>query len=376
MTANRTKPRVVDCDTHFWQPIEIWEDYIDPKYRQAVRDALVAGGIGPQNAATPEVRDLVAEAMKIRGGDHVKERLEWMGEEGIDACIIFPSGVGFLCYFDDSEVAAAACRGANRWAAEFASAAPDRLFPCIVIPWYDPERALEEFAFARDLGLHFAFSAPTPSLERRWSDPAYDPIWAGMEEANVIMTFHEFSRLPKGANRSNFVARPSYRDNYPMLYLCGHTVEIQLCVMDIILGGVCDRFPKLGFGFVECHAAWLQGWLEMLDSAWERPLTSKARREAGLMSEVSPSEAFLRQCFLTAFPDDRGLDLAVEKLGPDCLTLSTDYPHPQTTYGLIERFDKKYPNIGQEARDALLGGSIVKFMERRGYGTQWGLPRA
>jgi predicted TIM-barrel fold metal-dependent hydrolase len=362
-----SKPvKVFDCDTHFWQPIEIWEDYIEPKYRAAVRNALTDGGIGLQ-AAAPAVRAKLAAAMEIKGADHVKERLEWMDGEGIDACLIYPSGAGFLCYLEDSEVAAAACRGANKWAAAFAGGAPDRLFPCMLLPWYDPARALEEFKVAKDLGFRFAFSAPTPSAERRWSDRSYDPIWAAMESNGIIMTFHEFTRIPAGG-KSNLVARDSYKDQYPMMYLCGHTVEIQLAVMDIILGGVCERFPKLNIGFVECHAAWLQGWLEMLDSVWERPLTAQKRAEAGLKDTRMPSQVFKDQCWLAAFPDDRGLDLLVEKLGSACLTITSDYPHPQTTYGMVARFDKSYPNFDAKTRRNVLGGNIVRLLEERGHG--------
>jgi len=357
-----SKGKVIDCDTHFWQPIELWESFIDPAYRQRVKDALIASGIGIQNAA-PEVRDRVAAAMEIKGADHVRERIEWMDGEGIDGCIIYPSGAGFLCYLEDSELAAAACRGLNKWAANFASAAPDRLFPCMLLPWYDPVRAVEELQVARDLGLRVAFSAPTPSVERRWSDPAYDVLWRTMEDAGIIMTFHEFTRMPNA--KSNIVARPSYKDSYAMMYLCGHTVEVQLAVMDMLLGGVCHRFPKLAVGFVECHAAWLQGWLAMLDSVWERPLTSQKRRAEKLLDDTLPSEVFKRQCFVAAFPDDRELDLLVEKLGSQCLTLSTDYPHPQTTYGLIERFDRMYPRFGNEVRANILGDNIARLLEAR-----------
>jgi hypothetical protein len=182
-----------------------------------------------------------------------------------------------------------------------------------------------------------------------------------MQDAGVVMTFHEFTRIP-GAT-SNFVARKAYKDQYAMTYLCGHTVEAMLSLMDVLLGCVCYRFPRLKIGFVEAHAAWLQGWLEMLDSAWERPMTAQQRIDAGRTDELSPSETFKRQCFITAFPNDRGLDLLVERLGSGVLTLSTDYPHPQAVYSLRSSFEKAYPEIPEQAKRDILGASMDRILE-------------
>jgi predicted TIM-barrel fold metal-dependent hydrolase len=360
--SSKTKMRVIDCDTHFWQPFELWEGYVDPKLHKTMKEAWeTKTGL---HLAAPDIRKRQEEAFKIKGADHVKERLEWMDEEGIDACVIYPSGAGLLAYDEDMVVAAETCLAVNLWSAQFAAGSPDRLYPCMVLPWYDPKLAFEEFERARDLGLRFAFGAPTPSTSHRWSDPVYNPIWAGMENAGIIMTFHEFTRIP-GA-KSNFVARQVYKDSYPMMYLCGHTVEVQLALMDVVLGGVCHRHPNLAIGFVEAHAAWLQGWLAMLDSVWTRPITSKKRKEENWPGDDTlPSEIFKRQCFIVAFPDDNELDLLVEKLGSEVLTLCTDYPHPQTTYGLIKLFDGTYPNFGAKDRRNALGASMDRLIAER-----------
>ena len=37
-----TKPLVVDCDTHFWQPFELWEKFLDKKHRPSI-EAFVRG---------------------------------------------------------------------------------------------------------------------------------------------------------------------------------------------------------------------------------------------------------------------------------------------------------------------------------------------
>jgi hypothetical protein len=57
-----------------------------------------------------------------------------------------------------------------------------------------------------------------------------------------------------------------------MLSLCGRVVEAELALMDIILGGVLHRFPKLRVGFAEAFVAWLPSWLALMDHMWERSM--------------------------------------------------------------------------------------------------------
>src|ERR1051326_2885543 len=245
MTATAVKTKVVDCDTHFWQPLELWQDYIDPEFRQRIIDinptpmdpekkklllatasAAPAPASPPTTPGKPVVIDghvggaaFSLEAQNIRGGDHPVERLQWMDSEGIDTCIIYCGSAGIV-YNPDVDIAAAACRALNRWAANFASPAPDRLKPCMVLPWYDPDRALRELDSALELGMRVAFATPTPTANYRWSDPAYDPLWKALEANGVTMTFHEFTRQPGTPNN---IVRNSYRAVHAMLYICGHT---------------------------------------------------------------------------------------------------------------------------------------------------------
>jgi uncharacterized protein len=351
MTSNDAP--VIDWDTHFWQPPELWADRIEDRYHDAIVADVATTGYIP-----PAAREKMAVAMKIRGGDHADARLEWMDGEGIDGCIIYPSQMAYLQYVPDGGQAAAACRALNSWAADFAAHAAGRLFPCLLLPWYQPELAVEEFLRARDQGFRLAFSTPTPSPERRWSDPAYDPLWSVMEESNVVMTFHEFTRIPGG--KSTLVARESYQDSYAMTYLCGHTVEIQLAMMDVTLGGVCDRFPDLKFGFVEAHAAWLPGWLSMLDSVWERPLTAESMNRKD--TDLRPSELIKRQGYVVGFPDDRDLDIVVQRVGAQSLVIGSDYPHPQTVYGLIETFQRSYPGLSEDIQHQILAGNSQRIL--------------
>jgi predicted TIM-barrel fold metal-dependent hydrolase len=353
MVTVKAKTLVVDWDTHFWQPLEIWERFIEPRYRDAVVRALAP----PDNAADAKIRAQVAPFMAIKGGDDPTERLKWMDEEGIYANIIFP-GVAGIGNIEDADVQTAACRAANRWAADFASADPKRLKPCMMLPFRYPEKVLEEFHFAvGSLGLEVAFAAPTPAPERRWSDAALDPIWREMEAAGVVMAFHEFTRGVQGS-----VGRPVYRDAYPMMYLCGHSVEAQLTLMDLLLGGVYERFPRLPIGFVEAHIAWLPGWLALMDDSFPRTSTFfKERTGTGTLSML-PSDFFRRQGFIAAFPDDTWLEETIRHVGAETVVICSDYPHPQTRYGVLDQLRQNHPDLPEDVRRKILGENALRIM--------------
>ena len=68
MTTTDVKTKVVDCDTHFWQPLELWEQHIDPKQKDKV-----VGHIRAHDQSlhlNDSVRAKLAETQKNRGGDY------------------------------------------------------------------------------------------------------------------------------------------------------------------------------------------------------------------------------------------------------------------------------------------------------------------
>ena len=372
--------KVVDCDTHFWQPLDVWQNHIDPAWREKIKEAhsqikppYVAINTSVENkpGAPPPASGTAKSAKlndwsnfqakneaayKIRGGDYPDARLEWMDQEGIDACIIYPTLAAGHAYHPDVEMATQAIRGLNRWAADFAAHAPQRLKPCFMLPWHDPKRALAELDGALKLGMRVAFSAPMPSRQHRWSDRAYDPLWKALQDNDVTMTFHDFTRIPGG--HAQLAARETYSANYMMMYLCGHTVEPQLTLMDLMLGGVFNRFPKLKMVFVEAHIAWLPGWLASMDQQWAR-IKSVQDISDWQDTDMTPTELFRRQGAIVAFPDDVWLNETINYVGADNILICSDYPHPQTRYQLVQEFASNYPALSPNVRQKILGGNAT-----------------
>ncbi|NRA07675.1 MAG: amidohydrolase family protein [Myxococcales bacterium] len=347
---------VVDCDTHFWQPLERWEGYLEPAHKDAVV-AFFRENDG-MKSVDPEVRKVIEERMAEPAGDDARARLAWMDASGLSANIIYP-GAGLVAYAPEPQVARAASRALNRFAADFADADRSRLKPCLTLPWRFPELALDELRHASEaLGLEVVFAAPTPDPERRWSDPAFDPLWREMQARELVLTFHEFTRV---SSDMQLVARPCYRDSYALSYLCGHSVEAQLAVMDVIGGGMLERFPELSVGFVEAHVAWLPGWLALMDSIWPR-ISSGYKSSEGTGTLAHPaSEYFRRQCFIVAFPDDAWIPEVLRYVGEDNLTFCTDFPHPQTREEPERTLRERHAALGEATLAKVLGGNAARI---------------
>ena len=75
---------------------------------------------------------------------------------------------------------------------------------------------------------------------------------------------------------------------------------------------------------IEARITW---WLYRLDDQWE-----KFGQAEELKLEAKPSEYFMRQCFISVDVDEHLVEDTVNRLGDDCIVISTDYPHPDCAY--------------------------------------------
>jgi hypothetical protein len=79
-----------------------------------------------------------------------------------------------------------------------------------------------------------------------------------------------------------------------------HSMAQMLACMDVIMGGVMERFPRLRFAFLEGQCGWLPFWLDRMDEHYEW------REPYGEMTHLSmpSSEYFRRQGFCAVECDE------------------------------------------------------------------------
>ncbi|MCZ6876354.1 MAG: amidohydrolase family protein, partial [bacterium] len=247
---------VIDSDGHILEPLDLWDNYLDPAYRDRAPQwfvdtdgkerMLVEGRVlgGPKGlgllGAIGARDDADLNNMRYedgrKGGFDPHARIPDMDLDGIDAAFLYPSVGLFAGAVTEPQLAAAMCRAYNRWLADYCSPYPERLFGVAMLPMQSVELAIEEMRFARkQLGMRGGFVRPNPYNDRMLDHPAYDPLWAEAQELDLCIGIHEGTGggMPQvGVER--FAGRGAK-------HIISHTMEMMLAAMSVIWGGVCDR---------------------------------------------------------------------------------------------------------------------------------------
>jgi uncharacterized protein len=329
---------VVDADGHILEPLSLWQDYMDPAFRdrapRLIRDAdgkerLVLeeqilgskkgmGALGAVGARDGTVVDDTMEyAQGRKGGFDPHARIPDMDLDGIDAAFLYPSIGLFAGAVHDPALAGAIARAYNRWLADYCKPYPDRLFGIAMLPMQSVDLAIEEMQFARkELGMKGVFVRPNPYNNMMIDHPHYEKFWAAAVDLDLAVGFHEGagSGMPQvGIDR--FEGRGAR-------HIITHTMEMMLACLAVIWGGVCERHPKVRIGFLEAGGGWIAPWLDRMD----RHFDDKGFNDSGL--KTRPSELFRRNCWIAFEPVEHSLSVLAEYVGPDKILWATDYPHP------------------------------------------------
>jgi len=323
---------VIDADGHVMEPPDLWEKYIAPEFRSVAPKGIGIMTIDVLGHRMPDVPGWREEATDPRHvfdpryaaaagrGYDAPSHIEAMDMEGIDMMVLYPSRGLFVASADalPRRYVGAVCRAYNRWLADFCSHNPRRLVGAALVALHDPEIAAEEARYAvEELGMKSVFVRPNPVNGRTIDHPDHDEFFAEVERLGVPIATHE------GAG----VHLPQFgRDRYDKLFkvhmIC-HAVETMGACMDLIVGGVLERHPRLRCAFLEASAGWAPWWLERMDEHFEG--FHGSREAAGLSRK--PSEYFRRQCFVSCEVDERSARYVEDTFGTDVLILGSDYPH-------------------------------------------------
>ncbi len=363
---------VIDGDGHICEPEAVWTDYTQAKYRERVLQVrtldgrsqlcieghvqIPGGGVGPAEACIPggmEPGRALAWADILPGSHDPKARLDVLDAEGIDQALLFPSI--YLLWGDirEPEVAAETCRAYNDWMGDFCKVDPTRLFGMGIVPLQDVDLAVAEAKRLAGLGLRGLVVRPERFNGLAVYDDRCDRLWAVAQADDIAVGVHGSfgTRMPGFA-----VGR--YDDNLFMEHMVAHPFGQMAVMMDMIAGGVLDRFPGLRVGFFESGLGWIPYWLDRLDEHFERMghHTPWLKRP--------PSEVFREQCFVSMEADEvTGLRWMIEKDLLPCILWGSDYPHFDSTYpGAYAAARKTFSAASRDAARHIVCENPRRFM--------------
>jgi predicted TIM-barrel fold metal-dependent hydrolase len=336
--------KAIDGDSHFIEPLNLFDRYIDPRFREramrVARDsatgeltmlvdgkpmrlgnvaqllgAVVSYGEKEQGRS---LHDFDAYQFSSAQWQDMGRRVKFLDDEGFAAQVIYPT-MGILWQGDvhDPQLADALCRAYNSWAFELCAAHKDRLVVAAHISLLDATLAVREIGRVAKLGCKTIFVASAPIDGHGFGHPDLDPVWAAAQEANLSVGIHL-------VGHSEYTGSQWCRGYDPgFMFLTMNVIQDpRMALTTMVYDGVLERFPKLRVATIEAMAGWVGEWLERLDYRFKyMGHTAKMKRPA--------SEYFARNIWISADPEERMLPLMVEFAGADRFFVGSDYPHAE-----------------------------------------------
>jgi predicted TIM-barrel fold metal-dependent hydrolase len=305
-----------------WDPLEKEDAWYFAGERLSTAAGAAHAGWHEHPPEHPRIwSDVPAHAWKA------EERLRKMDQDGVYAQILYPNVAGFgagkYLGLRDPELMLLCVQAYNDWVVEWASASPRRLIPQMALPFWDLGATIKEMDRATKLGHKGIIFGGEPEYfgQPKLSSPHWDPMWAAAQERGLPINFHIGAGSPDNNTLIDAsVGKFSAFSSLPVLF----TLDNVKCLTQIIIGGVCHRFPRLNFVSVESGVGWLPFAMDMMDWMWRNCGVEKEHPEYKML----PSDYFKRQIYGCFWFERRTLDSAIEHLGPDNLLYESDFPHP------------------------------------------------
>ncbi len=374
--------RFVDSDMHIMEPPDLFERYLDPKFRHRVSvpvgldgrpsrgtaGSIVIDGLPTSDADLQQYRKRIRRsstyatqllsASRLHDTDRLAFAVErdydaqaqvmGMDLEGVDIAVLYPTtGLSLIARNNlDPLLSLAICQAYNNWIHEFCQYSPDRLKFVAMLPVHDVHLACKELVRGvRELGAVGSFIRPNLVNGHYWHSNYWDPLYKLHEELNVTWGFHEgvaasYSRFPELYGENRF-----YR------HVASHWIEMQQSLIAMIIGGVFEFYPKLRGGFLEAQNSWAPGLLSRIE--WDYP---QYRDSHAPYLSLTPREYFRRNCWAAVEGSEPEIEATAGLIGADRMCISTDYPH----------FDSNFPHVSENllknvprkiAEEILVGGA-------------------
>jgi uncharacterized protein len=365
---------VVDADGHILEPPDLWENYLEPKYRpraikvvkndkgleclqydgklaqQAQPGFLSAlGGMGREQDELRPAAERTYVGCAPFGSMNAAERIELLNRENLAKAVLYPTlGILWEAEVEDVELSQAYCRAYNRWIAEFCRPYSDRLIPIAHLSLGDPQAAAQELERAVKDGCRGAFVAPFTITRKPHGHPNHDPVFAKSQELDVPLAIHPTFE-PRGLNRARFHGM----ERMPLLGVMA-SVILQQPLTTFFQFGVFDKFPKLKVVVLESGSSWLGFWMDRMDEGYE------AWMGRTLPLKKKPSDYVRSQVWISGDPDEQATAYVVDFVGRDRFFWASDFPHPDHGGKYLAALERMVAPMSPEARRGVVGENVIK----------------
>jgi predicted TIM-barrel fold metal-dependent hydrolase len=373
---------VVDVDTHYTEPGDLWTKRAPAKWRDRMPQARMHEGricwfiddklLGFRSAASV----IGPGGVKLNGAEYlaipvdqvdpacnqIAPRLGYMDEMGVDVQILYPNLLGFgsrQAFKLPADLRLMSMQIYNDAMLELQEESNNRIQGMGLIPWWDAKDSVAEIERCHKMGLRGINTNPAPhELDLpEFHHEHWHPIWEAASDLGLPINFH-IGASDSSADWFGESPLPSFSPDLKlamgsaMIYLSNAKI-----IGNLIYSGLLEKFPKLKFVSVESGIGWVPFVLEALDY-------QLIETAPGAMSYLTmkPSEYFKRQIYACFWFERRGLPHMIEALGVDNVMFETDFPHATCLYpNPLKSAAEALEGTSEDFRRKVIGGNAVKL---------------
>ncbi len=351
---------IISADCHAGGSHKAYREYLDPRFLDDF-DAWRGRYKNPY-------KDL-GDNRRLRNWDN-DLRNGQQEEDGIAGEVVFPNTVppffpSFVLFAkpptdDEYEHRHAGVQAHNRWLVDFCGDFPERRAGVGQIFLNDVEDAIADVRWIVDHGLRGGVLLPNIAPDVKWVkplyDPCYDPLWEVLQDLEVPVNVHSGT------------GNPDYGD-YPvsmLLYINEVPFYTERPLVQMILSGVFERFPRLKFVITEAGCAWVPPLLERLDwvirSIRDTGATGEIRYGADHVLQKDATEYFHQNVWMgVSQPRDADVE-ALPTIGLDRFMWGSDYPHDEGTYPYTtENLRARFSDVPEADLRKVLAGNAAEL---------------
>ncbi|MFP8878438.1 MAG: amidohydrolase family protein [Myxococcota bacterium] len=379
--------RIIDVDSHFYEPLG-WLDEHFPKlanqlpplsvgefiFRFGTSDVLdaippdkrladpmdLAPQIGEYLKSLPPIEKLDDLLGRDRAVCHPEDRLRRCDEQGIDVQFI-NNNWAHMPYMKAREIgrndlASQVLEAYNTWASDLLHGYTDRLIPITFLELEDVGRAVEELRRMREAGSRAFTLKPAPvSRDRSLTHPDHEVLCSTSEELGMLVIFHVGPSGPAPLD-PGWLANGGNPSTFNLLNMV-QAPSAKLALAAMVFDGVFERHPKLVVIIEELGISWLPEFLERMDTL------AKGRGRAPYDLPLLPSDYITRQVRVAALATTDALYPTLDRVSPELVVYSTDYPHPEGGKTPFETFSEQLSKATSDVREDFFGGSIARLVD-------------
>jgi len=382
---------VYDSDNHMYETEDAFTRHLPAEYRGAIRYVQVDGRtkiaikgliseyipnptfevVAPPGAQEEYYRHGNPDGKSLREifgkpircpdwARNAQARLPHLDELGIQGSLMFPTLASLLeeRMRDDPDLSHVVVHSLNEWIHdEWTFNYHDRIFATPIITLPIVEKAIEELEWCLERGARCILIRPAPAWGLRGPRspglPEFDPFWARVQEAGVLVGMHssdsgyaDLASIWEG--RTEFLP---FKPN-PLRLLVMQNRAISDMMTAMICHGAFTRFPDLRIATIENGGTWVKPLLEKLEGVYKKLPQDFPEH---------PLEAFRRNVYVNPFWED-ALQGLIDVMSPDRILFGSDYPHPEGLGDPVSFYDELPSSLPQADAAKIMGGNLKELL--------------